>query len=152
MTLIISTALLDDIRARTLAAGSHECCGLLLGDGAAGDRRAVQVGAIRPAANVAAEPRHFFEIDPAVLLRAHREARAGGPAIIGYYHSHPHGDPVPSPVDAAMAQGNGDIWLIVGRGGTARAWRAVPAGQLHGRFDPVTLAGPPAPAPSTPPA
>lgn len=134
MTLIISTALLDAIRVHAREASGEECCGLLLGDRAAG-----QVSAIRRAANVAAQPRHFFEVDPALLLRTHREARAGGPAIIGYYHSHPEGDPTPSPVDAAMAQGNGDIWLIIGRDGAARAWRALPAGRLHDRFDPVML-------------
>ncbi|HWJ69503.1 MAG TPA: M67 family metallopeptidase [Sphingobium sp.] len=139
MNLIISTALLDAIRAHADAAGDEECCGLLLGDRAAGAVASISVSAIRPAANVAANPRHFFEIDPALLLRSHREARAGGPAILGYYHSHPDGAPVPSPVDAAMAQGNGDIWLIVGRGGAVRAWRATPAGALHGRFDSVPL-------------
>ncbi len=140
MSLIISTALLDAIRAQAHAAGSNECCGLLLGDRATGHGTASRVSAIRPATNVAAEPRHFFEIDPAILLRTHREARSGGPAIVGHYHSHPEGDPIPSPVDAAMAQGTGDIWLIIGRNGAARAWRAVSSGRLHGRFDPVALA------------
>ncbi|HZV19278.1 MAG TPA: M67 family metallopeptidase [Sphingobium sp.] len=134
MSLTISTALLDSIRDHARAAGSEECCGLLLGA-----RESGRVAAIRPAANVAAEPRHFFEIDPVVLLQAHREARSGGPAILGYYHSHPEGTPTPSLVDAAMAQGNGEIWLLIGGTGSARAWRAVPVGQLHGRFEPMAL-------------
>lgn len=143
MTLVISTALLDAIRAHARAAGGEECCGLLLGDGAAD-----HVTAIRPAANVAENPRHFFEIDPAELLRAHREARAGGPVILGHYHSHPEGNPTPSPVDAAIAQGTGEVWLIVGSDGAARAWRAVPSGRLHGRFDAMGLTA--LDAPSTP--
>lgn len=143
MTLVISTPLLDAIRAHARAAGGDECCGLLLGDGPA-----EHVTAIRPAANVAEMTRHFFEIDPAVLLRAHREARAGGPAILGHYHSHPEGNPTPSPVDAAMAQGNGEVWLIVGSDGATRAWRAVPFGRLHGRFESMGLISPK--APSTP--
>jgi len=134
MSLVISTALLESIRTHARTSSGEECCGLLLGEPGAG-----RVAATLPAANVAPDPAHFFEIDPAVLLRAHREARAGGPAIIGHYHSHPEGPPTPSPVDAAMAQGMGEIWLLIGRGGAARAWRAVPAGQLHGRFDPLTL-------------
>ena len=134
MTLVISTALLDAIRTHARAAGAEECCGLLLGDGPAD-----HVTAIRPATNVAEISRHFFEIDPAVLLQAHREARAGGPAILGHYHSHPEGNPTPSPVDAAMAQGTGEVWLIVGSDGAARAWRAVPAGRLHGRFESMGL-------------
>ena len=134
MSLVISTALLESIRTHARTAGSEECCGLLLGA-----RESGHVAAVLPAANVAAEPRHFFEIDPAVLLRAHREVRTGGPAIIGHYHSHPAGDPIPSPVDAAMAQGVGEIWLLVGSNGAAQAWRAVPSGRLHGRFEPIAL-------------
>ena len=140
MALHISTALADAIRAQARAAGAQECCGLLLGDAAS--RTAV---AILPSANVAPDPRHRFEIDPTVLLAAHKAARAGGPAIIGHYHSHPGGDPVPSPVDAAMAQGHGELWLVVGGDGTLGAWRASLIGQLHGRFDPVEMTASPHP-------
>ncbi len=135
MGLAISTALLDAIRAQAQAAGEAECCGLLLGEDD-------HVTTILPADNVATEPRHRFEIDPAMLIRAHRAARTGGPAIIGHYHSHPQGNSEPSLVDAAMAQGNGEIWLIVGRGGGARAWRAVSIGALHGRFEPLEITAP----------
>ena len=97
----------------------------------------------RACPNVHAEPSRHFEIDPAALLRAHREARAGGAAVIGHYHSHPSGDPTPSRTDAASAAPDGAIWLIVGRGlgvDGARAWVAVEGGALHGRFDPVRIA------------
>lgn len=134
MRLSISIALLDAIREEARAAGACECCGLLLGDPARG-----VVTAILPAANVAAAPEHRFEIDPAVLLRAHRAARGGGAAILGHYHSHPAGESVPSAIDAAMAEGRGEIWLIAGGDGTVRAWRAGPAGSLHGRFEPVEM-------------
>lgn len=139
--LSFSTALLDAIRDEAHAAGASECCGLLLGDVASG-----AVTAILPAANVAPEPEHRFEIDPSVLLRAHRAARAGGLAIIGHYHSHPGGEAVPSTIDAAMAEGRDEIWLIVGADGTARAWRAGASGQLHGRFDPLEMTVSPHPA------
>ncbi|RZM32916.1 MAG: hypothetical protein EOP67_25145, partial [Sphingomonas sp.] len=45
-------------------------------------------------------------------------------AVIGHYHSHPSGLPIPSPRDAAQAMGDGAIWVILG-GGVARAWRSV---------------------------
>jgi desampylase len=127
-TLRISSAALDRIVAD--AAGSaDEICGLLLGDPA-------QARACR---NLHPEPARHFEIDPAALLRAHREARAGGAAVIGHYHSHPSGDPTPSRADAAGAPPDRSIWLIVG-GGEARAWVAVDDGSVHGRFDPVRIA------------
>ena len=110
-------------------ASPDEICGLLLGD---------PIEA-RSCANVHPEPARHFEIDPAALLRAHREARAGGAAVIGHYHSHPSGDPTPSRADAASAAPDGSVWLIVA-GGTVRAWRAVDGGTVHGRFDPAVIA------------
>lgn len=113
----------------------QECCGLLLGD-----RVAMRVERIVPAANVAADPEHCFEIDPIALLAAHKAARAGGPQIVGHYHSHPTGEAVPSATDAALAQGDGEVWLLAGRGGALRAWRALPDGALHGRFEALEIA------------
>ena len=46
---------------------------------------------------------------------------------------------MPSATDAAMAQGDGEIWLVVGKNGVMRAWRASLQGALHGRFDPLEI-------------
>lgn len=80
-----------------------------------------------PTRNVAEEPACRFEIDPAALFTAMRTGRAGGPALIGYYHSHPGGNAEPSLVDSAMAAPDGKIWLIVAQD-DVRAWRATPRG------------------------
>jgi desampylase len=92
----------------------EEVCGLLLGEG--GDRGAGHITAILPAANVHPDPARFFEIDPAVLIGAARAARAGGPRVLGCYHSHPTGVPAPSATDAAMAAHDGKLWAIVANG------------------------------------
>jgi proteasome lid subunit RPN8/RPN11 len=134
MILRLSRSLALAIQSEREAAGSHECCGLLLGD-----RTAIRVDNILPTANVAADPRHCFEIDPAMLLGAYKAARAGGPEILGHYHSHPDGEPVPSTTDAAMAQGDGEIWVIVGKSGMMRAWQAAQSGALHGRFREIEI-------------
>lgn len=136
----ISTSLLRAVTAEANASPTREICGLLFGTADAIIGR-------RPARNVAADPRAAFEIDPATLLTAHRAHRGGGPAIVGCYHSHPSGPPDPSPRDAADAEPNGWLWLIVGAGET-RLWRAVAAGERHGRFDPVAptcIGDPPSP-------
>ena len=86
----------------------HECCGLLLGEVA-------MVTHAQPTANVHPEPARHFEIDPAALIAAHKAERAGGPQVIGYYHSHPSGDPVPSSTDRACAAHDGKLWAIVAR-------------------------------------
>jgi proteasome lid subunit RPN8/RPN11 len=134
MILRLSRTLAEAIQSETESAGRHECCGLLLGDLAS-----LRIDAMLPAANVAADPLHRFEVDPTALLAAHKAARAGGPQIIGHYHSHPDGEPVPSATDAAMAQGDGEIWLVAGKNGVMRAWRASLQGALHGRFDPLEI-------------
>lgn len=131
MDVKISRTLLEEVLGA--AAGQRqEICGLLIG----GEGR---IDAILPAANVAADPARHFELDPAVLLGAHRAARAGGPHIVGHYHSHPSGQPVPSATDVACAAPDGSLWLIVGAG-VARLWRAGPEGGDGGvRFDAVEL-------------
>lgn len=125
MAVRISRPLLEHILSLAHAEPEREVCGLLLGaDGVITD--------ILSAPNVAEYPARRFEIGPAVLLRAHRDARAGGPRILGNYHSHPSGSAEPSAADAAEALTDDLLWLIVG-GGIARLWRAA-AGGVHGRF------------------
>lgn len=92
------------------AAGYLECCGVLLGQ----SRR---VTAVRPASNVHPTPRTHFEIDPQALIDAHREERAGGPQVIGYYHSHPLGTAMPSDTDRSSSARDGKIWAIIGYDG-----------------------------------
>ena len=126
----ISIRLRDELIAA--AAGSAvEVCGLLLG-------RGERVERALPCRNVAATPATRFELDPAALLSAHRAARAGGAAVLGHYHSHPSGEPNPSPRDAADAAPDGSLWLIVA-GRSVTAWRAVEEGALYGRFDPAMM-------------
>jgi proteasome lid subunit RPN8/RPN11 len=115
MRVAIATGLIEQCCALADASRHEEVCGLLLGDGE-------RIDAILPAANVAEDPRTAFEVDPAVLLAAHRAARLGGPQIVGCYHSHPNGSATPSPADAAAAV-PGQYWLILA-GGQARLYRA----------------------------
>jgi proteasome lid subunit RPN8/RPN11 len=130
MDLKISSKLLDRIVAGA-AATDLEICGLLIG-------RDDHVAQVLPCPNVAADPRRRFEIDPAALITAHRQARAAGSSVLGHYHSHPNGSPIPSACDAAEAAPDGAVWLIVA-GGDCRAWRAVADGTVQGRFDPLPI-------------
>lgn len=120
MSVTISSELLRRMLAQAVQSPEAEVCGLLLG---AGDR----IEAAEACANVATDPARAFEIDPMALFAAHRRARAGGAAVIGHYHSHPSGLPMPSPRDAAQAMGDGAVWVILGEN-IARAWRSVEAG------------------------
>ncbi len=128
MKLAIAAADLDAIAAAAAAAYPHECCGLLIG---VREDEALSVARTVGAANVADRPERRFEVDPATLIKAHREARAGGESVIGHYHSHPNGDAAPSAHDLARALdadsldagalGAGalresEVWLIVASG------------------------------------
>ena len=109
-------------------AGDVECCGLLLGyDG--------QLEAVELADNVAADPARHFEIDPADLIAAERAARAGAPAIIGYFHSHPNGLARPSTDDVEKAADDGRIWVIIANGDVS-GWRKLPG---QSEFEEVAL-------------
>lgn len=107
MDVAVTRDVISWIGAEARAAFPRECCGILLGEGK-------RVIAIKPAKNVHATPETHFEIDPQALIDAHRTARQGGPQVLGYYHSHPTGDPWPSAIDQEMAARDGSIWAIVG--------------------------------------
>lgn len=130
MSVTISRAAIDGIRQKSAAAAPREACGLLFGEGDA-------VTDWQPAENVSETPQTRFEIDPAALIAALRAERAGGPKVAGYWHSHPGGNAMPSPTDAAMAAPDGRLWLIIA-GEAVSGWRAGETG-LHGRFEAVAI-------------
>ncbi len=85
-----------------------ECCGLI----------AVENGAIRfayPLTNANPSPL-TFTVDPEEHFGAMRHAESQGWEILGVFHSHPTGEPSPSPVDVAMAWDPDWIHLIAGSG------------------------------------
>lgn len=129
MTIEVTSGALATLRAEAERAAPRECCGLLLGQGA-------RIECARPAANVSPSPLTRFEIDPAALFAAHKVARGGGPHVIGYFHSHPAGHPVPSATDCEHSTGDLRVWAIVagdevafwrdsGNGFTPLSWRIV---------------------------
>ena len=124
MPLQIARSALAAMLADAALAGECEACGLLLGtDGL--------IREARPTRNVHPTPATRFELDPQALIDAHRQARSGGPCVLGYYHSHPNGASEPSATDREMAHGDGMIWAIVAAGqvaGQVGYWRDEPTG------------------------
>jgi proteasome lid subunit RPN8/RPN11 len=106
MIVEVTSEALAAMRAHAASALPREACGILLGEGA-------RITEARAAANVHPAPRTHFEIDPEALIDAHRAARAGGPEVVGYYHSHPQGEAAPSATDRASASGDGRVWAII---------------------------------------
>ena len=112
MGLLVTRDVLDLLRDEAIAASPAECCGILLGTGN-------QITAALPAANIHRQPATHFEIDPQALIDAHRAARADGPQVLGYYHSHPQGPAHPSATDREEAAHDGLLWAIIAPGDLA---------------------------------
>ena len=108
MELTVTSGAIATLLAEAAQAHPLECCGLLLGHGQ-------HIAAVRPSANVHPQPERHFEIDPQALVDAFRATRSGGPEVIGYYHSHPNGHPLPSAADCAHA-GDRRVWAIIAAG------------------------------------
>ncbi len=115
MAIEVASDAMATLFAEAARAAPNECCGLLLGHGE-------RIEQVAPAANVADDPARRFEIDPLELLGAHKAARSGGPELIGYYHSHPAGHPMPSATDCEHASGDARVWAIIA-GGEVALWR-----------------------------
>ena len=88
----------------------NECCGVLIGrchSGATFVERVLSVG------NEREGDRHDrYLISPETVLAAHKEARALGLEVVGYYHSHPDHPAEPSGLDLEQAW-PGVSYLIV---------------------------------------
>src|SRR3954447_4083032 len=122
----------------------EECCGFLIGraSGASeeGGETTTVVERLRPVDNERPDSRHNrYVIEPETVLAAHKEARAAGADVVGYYHSHPDHPSRPSDFDREHAW-PGLSYLIVsvqkGRAADARSWRLTDDRE---RFDEETL-------------
>jgi proteasome lid subunit RPN8/RPN11 len=129
------------ISARDLrAAGQHaaasypdECCGVLIGR-ILDDSTVVE--RLLSADNERNDSRHNrYLINPETVLAAHKEARALGLDVVGYYHSHPDHPARPSEFDREHAW-PGVSYLIVsvdkGNVADSRSWRLA---DDRGKFD-----------------
>jgi proteasome lid subunit RPN8/RPN11 len=132
MKVRVSRSVLIGIQRISAEVAPREACGLLFG---APDR----ITDWQAVENVAEEPERHFEIDPGRCSQRSVPSAPAGRKIAGYWHSHPSGDATPSVTDAAMAQPDGKLWLIVAQGESETLWRAEDRGPLHGRFAPVEL-------------
>jgi proteasome lid subunit RPN8/RPN11 len=74
----------------------NEACGILLG-------QTNTLHTIIPARNISTNPLHTYHIEDRTLIQAFQQANQRGISVIGFYHSHPTSDPIPSPTDIRLA-------------------------------------------------
>ncbi len=120
--ILISPHDLDSIRRHGEASYPKECCGFLIGR--AGED-ATRVDRVLPTANQGGRSDRF-SIHPETVLAVHKEARAAGLDVIGFYHSHPDHPARPSRLDREDAWPGLSYVIVAVAGGRAvetRSWR-----------------------------
>ena len=122
--LVISARHLQTLGRHAAMSYPDECCGVLIGR-SSGDGTVIE--RVLAVGNERQDSRHNrFLINPETVLAAHKEARALGLDVVGYYHSHPDHPARPSDFDREHAW-PGVSYLIVsvkrGQVAEARSWR-----------------------------
>ena len=121
--LLITPRHLQTISRHAAMTYPKECCGVLIGHSGAGTtivERVLSVG------NERQDSRGRYLIHPETVLAAHKEARALGLEVVGYYHSHPDHPAVPSELDRESAWPEVSYVIAAVQGGRvteARSWR-----------------------------
>ncbi len=107
MPLILTPAQFEAIVYHAVRGRPNEVCGVIGGwEGIA--------HSVIPIANVAATPRTRYQFDPAQFVTAYHQIERAGGEVIGIYHSHPAGAPIPSVTDIAEATWPDAAYVIVG--------------------------------------
>jgi proteasome lid subunit RPN8/RPN11 len=107
MTLWLTDEQAQAIVRHVLADVPREACGMIAGR----DNRAELIIA---AHNAAADPLHYYEIDHKTLVQAMFDIERRGLTLLGIYHSHPAGDPIPSQTDITQSAYPDVVYLIIG--------------------------------------
>lgn len=109
----------QQIARHALETAPQEACGVIGGI----DGRALR---IIPIPNTASDPQHHYTLDHAAFVKAIFSLEREGLSLIGFYHSHPGGDPIPSQTDIREANYPDTAYLIIGlrnQRPTLAAWR-----------------------------
>lgn len=118
MHLWLTPAQLSAIRASVEQENPNEACGLI---GGIIDGELLRASTILPIPNRAVEPRLHFVMDEKSLVQSMMVLESQRLSLVGIYHSHPDGEPIPSREDIHRAYYPGTAYLIVGKTNIA-AW------------------------------
>ncbi|MFW5911100.1 MAG: desampylase [Halolamina sp.] len=105
----------DEILAHAASGGDEEVCGVMAGERRDGGGQAdadAHVEAVRRATNVANNPQTRYQMDPAEQLSIIEWIEERDREVVGFYHSHPTGPPVPSETDVERATWPGYFYAI----------------------------------------
>lgn len=103
----LSETLINTLTNYTVEGKPHEVCGLLVGAG-------VQVNRVIPIPNTSEHPESRYYMDPSTLIRHLASVEEEGLSLLGFYHSHPAGEPIPSLTDIQQANYPDAAHIIIG--------------------------------------
>lgn len=103
----LPSALAREMLRHARADAPREACGILAG-------RGEKVERVIPAVNRATDPEHYYRIDERQLTEVLFTLETEKLELLGFYHSHPAGDPIPSPTDIREAHYPHIPYVIVG--------------------------------------
>ena len=98
---------IEQLIAHAFEGKPNEVCGILAG-------KQGRVLRIIPTKNTANDPKHRFEIDQSALARYLPQIESDGLDLLGFYHSHPTGQTLPSPTDIKENAYPNVVQLIIG--------------------------------------
>lgn len=138
--LTVGVAAYEDIIDHATATVPREACGILAGTR---DEDRSHVETAHPTRNAADNPRVSYRIEPRSQLALMDAIEAAGREVVGFYHSHPVGPPVPSTRDLEQAAWDDHHYVVVS---VAASWPTFDAWRYTDReFTPeaITIIDPP---------
>lgn len=115
----------------------NETCGLI--GGSISSNGIVRAAQIIATPNAADDPAHHYLIEPAALVNTLMNFEAQSLNLVGIYHSHPFGDPIPSSEDIRNAHYPNTPYLIIGLKHRETSPRLAAWTIQHGQVDHVEL-------------
>jgi proteasome lid subunit RPN8/RPN11 len=135
----IPVATLDSLERQAILSSPEECCGVLLGRLPGPTMPWAEVHEVAATHNSAADQRRLrYAIAPEQLLRILESARKRGLDVVGFYHSHPGQDAIPSRLDLESAWPEVSYLIVALRGRRVtevRCWRLTAGGGAFREMD-----------------
>lgn len=108
----LSASIAQRLADHARADAPRETCGVLAGTWVT--QGVASIDRVFPITNAAANPETAYWMDESELARLIPRLPAHRLELIGFYHSHPRGDAMPSPTDVRLATYPDSVYLIVG--------------------------------------
>ncbi|MCK4709822.1 MAG: M67 family metallopeptidase [Gammaproteobacteria bacterium] len=105
-TVHLPRQIVNKIMALAQTKEQQEICGLI-------SKKADGQMVLLPVSNIATEPSHFFEMDPAETIQAMKTIRDEKSELFAIYHSHPDSPAYPSKTDIEKAGYPEALYLII---------------------------------------